>query len=104
MTDNPRQGDNSSTNQPAELDERAANDRVYWHSRRGMLEIDLALMPFAKEVYPGLADADKAIYRKLLESEDTQLFAWILQKDVPEDSELKQIMEQIIAYTKTPTA
>lgn len=72
--------------------------RVYWHSRRGMLEIDLALMPFAENVYPSLPENEQEIYRRLLESEDTDLFAWVLQKSKPEDAELAYIMEKIIAY------
>ncbi len=78
------------------------NDRVYWHSRRGMLEIDLALMPYAKEVYPGLNEDDQAVYRRLLEEEDTQLFAWVLDREKPEDPELARIMEHILEYTRTP--
>lgn len=74
--------------------------RVYWHSRRGMLEIDLALMPFAKEQYPLLSAEDQALYKRLLESEDTQLFAWVLERDRPEDEELAYIMDKIIAYAK----
>lgn len=83
------------------MTDKAANDRVYWHSRRGMLELDLALMPYAKEVYPTLPVEDQAIYRRLLECEDTELFSWVLQKSVPEDKELAYIMEKIINYAKS---
>ena len=83
------------------MTDRAALDRVYWHSRRGMLELDLALMPFAREVYPTLSEEDQAIYRKLLESEDTELFSWVLQKDRPEDKELAYIMDKIINNAKS---
>jgi antitoxin CptB len=76
------------------------NDRVYWHSRRGMLEIDVKLMPFAKEVYPSLNEEDKATYRRLLEEEDTQLFAWVLQREIPEDLALKTMMERILDFAK----
>lgn len=84
------------------MTDKAANERVYWHSRRGMLEIDLALMPFAREVYPHLPEDEQAAYRRLLESEDTELFAWILERSKPEDAGLASIMEKILAYTKQP--
>lgn len=84
------------------MSDKAANDRVYWHSRRGMLEIDLALMPFAKEVYPGLSKEDQDLYVLLLEEEDTTLFSWVLEKDRPEDAGLAKIMDMILVYTKTP--
>lgn len=77
--------------------------RVYWHSRRGMLELDLALVPFAEQVYPNLPEKDQEIYRKLLTCEDTELFAWVLQKEVPQDEELAYIMEKILAHAKGNT-
>ena len=82
------------------MTDKAATERVYWHSRRGRLEIDLALMPFAREVYPGLPEGEQEAYRRLLESEDTELFAWILERSKPEDAGLAAIMEKILAYTK----
>ncbi|PHA05866.1 hypothetical protein COE65_26545, partial [Bacillus sp. AFS051223] len=39
-------------------------NRLYWHSRRGMLELDVLLVPFVKEVYPHLNDVDRECYRK----------------------------------------
>lgn len=83
------------------MSDKAANDRVYWHSRRGMLELDLVLMPYAKEVYPDLSAADKAIYRHLLDCEDTELLDWLLQKSRPGDEDLASIMDKIIAYAKS---
>ena len=40
--------------------------RLFWHSRRGMLELDVLLVPFVQEVYPGLPADDQARFRKLL--------------------------------------
>lgn len=80
------------------MNDKAADDRVYWHSRRGMLEIDLKLMPFAKAVYPTLSDKDKQVYRRLLEEEDTTLFAWVLKREIPEDPAFAVMMERILDY------
>ena len=77
--------------------------RVYWHSRRGMLELDLALMPFAEQAYAQLSRADQDIYRRLLECEDTELFGWVLQKDRPDDAELAYMIDKIIAYARQGT-
>lgn len=65
-----------------------------------MLELDLALVPFAREVYPGLPPEEQAIYRRLLECEDTELFGWVLQRSRPADKELAFIMERIIQHAK----
>ena len=33
--------------------------RLFWHSRRGMLELDVLLVPFLQEAYPTLDAADQ---------------------------------------------
>ena len=51
---------------------------VYWRSRRGMLELDLLLVPFSREVYGSLGAGEQERYRKLLACEDQELFGWLL--------------------------
>jgi len=70
--------------------------RLYWHSRRGMLELDVLLVPFLQEAYPALDDADKERYRLLLESEDQDMFGWFMQRNEPEDPDLKRIVRMIL--------
>ena len=55
-------------------------NRLYWHSRRGMLELDVLLVPFVREVYPTLDERDRERYRKLLECEDQDMFGWLRQR------------------------
>ena len=55
-------------------------NRLYWHSRRGMLELDVLLVPFVKEVYATLNDVDRECYRKLLECEDQDMFGWFMER------------------------
>jgi antitoxin CptB len=68
-------------------------NRLFWGSRRGMLELDLVLMPFLDNVYPTLAQDDKERYWKLLECEDQDMFAWFMRREDPDDIELKRIVE-----------
>ncbi|TBW57853.1 succinate dehydrogenase assembly factor 2 family protein [Marinobacter halodurans] len=70
--------------------------RLYWHSRRGMLELDVLLIPFLEEVYPGLPPADKARYQKLIDCEDTQIYQWFMQRERPEDPDLQVIVDMIL--------
>ncbi len=70
-------------------------NRLFWASRRGMLELDLILLPFAEKVYPNLADDDKARYHQLLEGEDQDLFAWFINRTDPPDPELARIVTVI---------
>ncbi len=74
--------------------------RVYWHSRRGMLELDLVLMPFAKKCYPNLSDEDKQKYQRLLACEDQDMFSWLLRREIPEDEELVEIVQKVIKYAE----
>lgn len=70
--------------------------RLYWHSRRGMLELDVLLVPFVQEVYATLDADDQARYRKLLECEDQDMFGWFMQREEPEDPDLKRMVKMIL--------
>lgn len=74
-------------------------NRLVWGSRRGMLELDLVLMPFLEEVYPGLEQSDKERYWLLLEEQDQDLFAWFLRRENPANPELQRIVDIIRANT-----
>ncbi|HTF97581.1 MAG TPA: succinate dehydrogenase assembly factor 2 [Cellvibrio sp.] len=74
-------------------------NRLFWGSRRGMLELDLVLMPFLENVYPGLEQGDKESYWLLLEEQDQDLFAWFLRRENPTNPELQRIVEIIRANT-----
>lgn len=67
-------------------------NRLFWGSRRGMLELDLVLLPFLENVYQSLEQDDKERYWKLLECEDQDMFAWFLRREDPEDPELLRIV------------
>lgn len=69
--------------------------RLLWASRRGMLELDLILMPFVEHVYPTLDESDRQRYWKLLDQEDQDLFAWLLGRRQPHDPDLLRIVQLV---------
>lgn len=71
-------------------------NRLFWHSRRGMLELDVLLVPFVKEVYATLDAEDQARYRKLLECEDQDMFGWFMQRNEPQDPDLLRMVRMIL--------
>ena len=71
-------------------------NRLFWHSRRGMLELDVLLVPFVKEVYPSLDAEDQARYRKLLECEDQDMFGWFMERAESDDPELQRMVRMIL--------
>ena len=79
-------------NSPADELER----KLRWRSRRGMLELDLLLVPFVEEVYPFLTNGLKQSYAKLLEEDDPDLQEWFSKRKVPEDAGLAEIVSTIL--------
>lgn len=77
-------------------------NRLFWASRRGMLELDLVLLPFLEKIYPTLEQEDKERYWRLLDSEDQDMFGWFLRRENPDDSDLLKIV-QIIRDTRPET-
>ncbi|WP_151669530.1 succinate dehydrogenase assembly factor 2 [Nitrincola schmidtii] len=70
--------------------------RIAWQCRRGMLELDVLLEPFAKEALPNLASEDQQRFVKLLACEDQDLFVWFMERDQPEDADLQRIVRIIL--------
>jgi len=77
------------------LDEMQRN-RLRWRSRRGMLELDLLLLPYFDEVFDSLPDEEQAIFVRLLEQDDPDLLQWFSRKGVPDDPELAALVERIL--------
>ncbi len=74
--------------------------RIYWASRRGMLELDLMLVPYAEARLNTMTGAEQERFQRFLESEDTELFAWLLGKDIPEDPDFAELVRDIIAFAR----
>ena len=70
-------------------------NRLFWSSRRGMLELDLILLPFLENIYPNLSQADKESYWKLLECEDQDMFEWFVNRHDPQNTELQRIVDLV---------
>lgn len=77
-------------------DKETEKKRLWWHSRRGMLELDVLLVPFIENVYETLSAEDQARYRKLLTCEDADMFTWFMQKDRPMDPDVAYMVDMIL--------
>lgn len=71
-------------------------NRLAWHSRRGMLELDVLLGPFLNEVYRDLPKEDQARYKKLIDCEDPDLFSWFMRNSVPSDPDHAKMVNMIL--------
>lgn len=74
-------------------------NRLFWGSRRGMLELDLILLPFIENIYPTLVPEDQLNYQRLLECEDQDMYAWFMRRENPQDTSLQRIVELVRSHT-----
>jgi len=66
-----------------------------WRSRRGLLELELLLLPFAAERLEQLGSDDLRSYERLLGCEDLDIYDWLQQRCTPQDPDLVEIVAAI---------
>lgn len=77
-------------------------ERALWRSRRGMLELDLLLVAFARRGYSALTAADQDAYQRLLDCDDWLVWDW-LQRESPPPQPLARIVELVVAFNDAAT-
>ena len=76
--------------------DQTQRNRLRWRSRRGMLELDLLLLPFFDAAFDTLPEPEQAAFARLLEQEDPVLQQWFSGNLIPEDPELARLVQQIL--------
>lgn len=76
----------------SDLPEMAA---IRWQCRRGMLELDMMLVLFFEKEYENLDREGKFAFVKLLSHTDQELYQWLIGREEPEFSSLKNMVEKI---------
>jgi len=74
--------------------------RIFWHSRRGMLELDLLLVPFVQDVFDDLTVEDQILYRDLLILEDQDIYSLLMGSSHSEHNKYAAITTKILAHNK----
>ncbi|WP_062269187.1 succinate dehydrogenase assembly factor 2 [Endozoicomonas arenosclerae] len=74
--------------------------RLQWHSRRGMLELDVLLEPFTNEAFKSLSEEDQRVYLKLIDCEDPDLFAWFMGDGRPQDPALAAMVDKVVQHAR----
>ena len=72
-------------------------DRVRWHCRRGLLELDLILGRFLERYYEGLDEDARATFREILERPDNDLLDWALGRSAPGEARYQRVVELLRA-------
>ena len=78
--------------------DQAHLNRLFWHSRRGMRELDLLLVPFVQEVYDTLDPSDQLHYEAFLKLEDQDMFNLLMQQVEATEPDLARIIGLILTH------
>jgi antitoxin CptB len=70
--------------------------RLWWRSRRGLLELDLLLVPFVERELASLSDTEQDDFERLLEEDDPLLLEWFERRAEPHDEGLRRLVERIL--------
>lgn len=77
--------------------------KLYWRSRRGLLELDLLLPPFLAECYSSLDIDQQSAYEALLTCEDPDILSWLNAYSRPEDVGLRDIVDLVREWNSART-
>jgi len=69
--------------------------KLQWQCRRGMLELDVILIPFLNEHFEDLNDSLKDVFTALLNESDPDLYTWIMGFGHCENEAFKDIIQII---------
>jgi succinate dehydrogenase flavin-adding protein (antitoxin of CptAB toxin-antitoxin module) len=67
-------------------------DRIRWHCRRGMLELDLVLAAFLEQHFDSLGPRSLATLRTLLELPDPELFDLVMGRGHAEGADERELV------------
>ena len=70
-------------------------ERLRWRCRRGMRELDAVLQSFLRAEGAGLGEHDLALFERILEMPDPELFAYVTARNAPADPEIAKLVERI---------
>lgn len=72
--------------------------RIKWACRRGMLELDVMIMPFYEQCFDALSSQEQQDFIALLEYDDPQLFRWLMRQARAEQANINAIVDKIVDH------
>ena len=69
------------------------DERVRWHCRRGLLELDLVLSKFLDKKYQNLSVPQKAVFKTLLAYQDNDLWDLLNGRAEVADPDITKFIE-----------
>lgn len=76
---------------------QAKLNRLRWQCRRGMLELDLLLLPFFDKCYLELSPSGQALFEQLLSYQDQDLYQILVKQNTSvENPMLREMVGNIV--------
>jgi antitoxin CptB len=69
--------------------------RLHWRCRRGMRELDQLLVRRLDRQWTQSSEDERAVFLRLLDSEDDRLWRWFLGHEVAPDDALDSLVQRI---------
>jgi len=80
------------------MTDRTLQNRCYWRSRRGLLELDLLLPPFVLARFVSLSFPQREALLQLLEHDDHDIWDWLRAAAAPPSVALADVVALIRAF------
>jgi antitoxin CptB len=77
------------------MDEATELKRLRWRCRRGMRELDDLLVRWLEREWPAASEDRRAVFLRLLDTEDDKLWRWFLGHEAPSDAALDALVQHI---------
>ncbi|MBI2295894.1 MAG: succinate dehydrogenase assembly factor 2 [Betaproteobacteria bacterium] len=72
-------------------------DRIRWHCRRGLLELDLILAQFLERHFERLDREQRELFTEMLDEPDNDLLDWALGREEPPEPRYRPVVELLRA-------
>lgn len=78
--------------------ELSEQSKIRWRCRRGMLELDLFLIPFFDRCFQNLSKEEQTTFIQMLKEPDPNLFNWLMKKEAVDSRPYRSLIEKIIQF------
>jgi antitoxin CptB len=69
--------------------------KLRWRCRRGMRELDQLLLRYLDREWATAPESQRAVFLRLLETEDDKLWRWVMGRERPEDDDVQALVRHI---------
>lgn len=70
--------------------------RYKWQCRRGLKEVEVVLEPYLEEFFVSDSPEEQALFGRLLECQDADLFEWFMRRSHAPDEELDAFVDTLL--------